>query len=52
MVSRRSFGAASLSEAVSRNPSTTKLNINEELIKLTIEGKEHLNKLLASGLHD
>lgn len=52
MVSRRSFGAASLSEAVSRNPSATKLNINEELIKLTIEGKEDLDKLLASGLHD
>jgi hypothetical protein len=52
MISRRSFGAASLSEVISRNPSATKLNINEELIKLTIEGKEHLDKLLATGLHD
>ena len=52
MISRRSFGAASLSEAISRNPSATKLNINDELIKLTIEGKEHLDKLLATGLHD
>ena len=50
MISRRSFGAASLSEAISRNPSATKLNINEELIKLTNEGKEHLDKLL--GYHD
>lgn len=53
MISRRSFGAGSLSEVVSRNPSASKLNFtNEELIKLTVEGKEHLDKLLASGFHD